>query len=249
MKITIITAVFNRVEMISSAIRSVQSQNYSSVEHVIIDGSSSDGTVECINLLSSNTTVLISEPDEGIYDALNKGLAISSGEIIGLLHSDDFFADQNILTEIAKVFSDPTIGIVYGDLDYVDRFDVNRTIRRWRSDAFTSKSIGQGWMPPHPTLFIRRSLIEGVGRFDLAYRISADYDLILRLFAKKENNSAYLAKVLVKMRVGGESNKSILAILRKSHEDFCILRKNNFSSFSSFYILFLKNISKIKQFF
>lgn len=235
--------------MISSAIRSVQSQNYSSVEHLIIDGSSTDGTVESINLLSLNNTVLISEPDEGIYDALNKGLAIASGEIIGLLHSDDLFADQNILTEIAKVFSDPMIEMVYGDLDYVDRLDVDRTIRRWRSETFTSKSIGRGWMPPHPTLFIRRSLLEGMDKYDLAHRISADYDLIIRLFAKKRNNSVYLPKVLVKMRVGGESNKSMRAILRKSHEDFCVLRKNGFSLFSSFYILFLKNIGKIKQFF
>lgn len=249
MKITIITAVFNRVEMISAAIQSVQAQSYASVEHLIIDGASSDGTLELIKLFSSDDTVLVSEPDKGIYDALNKGLAMASGDIIGLLHSDDFFADQNVLNDVINAFRDPMVGMVYGDLDYVDKHDVNRTVRRWRSEAFTAKSISKGWMPPHPTLFIRRDLLEELGKFDTAYRIAADYDFILRLFSKKGWISQYIPRVLIKMRIGGESNKSLLAILRKSHEDLCVLRKNGFSLLRALNTLLLKNTSKIKQFF
>lgn len=248
LKISIITAVYNRANTISSAITSVRHQTYSDVEHVVIDGASSDGTLSILqNIVHEfQEIILVSEPDSGIYDALNKGIALATGDVIGLMHSDDFFADQRVLESVAKAFADDKVDAVYGDLMYVSKDDPSQVIRFWQAGEFLPSKLNQGWMPPHPTLFFRRKVIEQWGGYDTRYQISADYDCILRYFGKGQINAKYISRVIVKMRLGGESNRSLGRIFRKSKEDYLALRRNNIGGLWS---LILKNARKVKQFF
>jgi len=166
LKITIVTAVFNRAATVGEALASVRSQSWPEVEHVVIDGGSTDGTVPILQRHRNQLAVLVSEPDQGIYDALNKGLERATGDVIGLMHSDDFFADDRVLERVAAAFADPLVDAVYGDLDYVAKDDTSRIVRRWRSSAYLPSNLARGWMPPHPTLYLRRSVIERWGGFD-----------------------------------------------------------------------------------
>jgi len=190
--------------------------------------------------------VLVSEPDNGIYDALNKGLARASGEIVGVMHSDDFFADEQVLAHVAAAFADPSVDAVYGDLDYVAKADTGRVIRHWQSGEYSAARLAWGWMPPHPALFLRRTVIEQWGGYDTRFRIAADYDAILRYFGKGNIRAAYIPRVLVKMRLGGESNRSLARIWRKSYEDYQALRRNGVGGLGA---LAWKNLSKLRQFF
>lgn len=246
MKMSIITATFNRVDTIAEALASVAGQTWAKVEHIVVDGASIDGTLRVIEAQRNRLAVLISEPDDGIYDALNKGIARSSGDVIGLMHSDDFYADERVLERVAQAFADPAVDGVYGDLDYVAKADPTRIIRRWRSGAYQRSRLAHGWMPPHPTLFLRRAVIEQWGGFDTTFRIAADYDATLRYLAKGNIRLAYIPEVLVKMRVGGESNRSLSHILCKSHEDYIALRRNEVGGLGA---LIWKNLSKLGQFF
>ncbi len=246
MKISVLTAVFNRVESIAQAVESVQSQTHNDVEHVVIDGASTDGTLDILHACLSPNAVLVSEPDLGIYDALNKGFARASGEIIGMMHSDDFFADSQVLADVAMAFADPTVDAVYGDIEYVAKNDIHRVIRYWHAGEFDLKKLSWGWMPPHPSLFLRRRVIEQWGGFDTRFRIAADYDAILRYFGQGQIKAFYIPRLLVKMRLGGESNGSVYRIMRKSVEDYQALRRNSVGGIGA---LIVKNLSKIKQFF
>lgn len=245
MKISIITAVFNRVDTIADAISSVQSQSYGSVEHVIQDGGSSDGTLDVIKGLGTSTTHLVSEQDEGIYDAINRGISRATGDVIGLMHSDDFFAHDEVLEQIARAFYDPEVEGVYGDLDYVSASNTNKVIRHWRSGPYRRERLKRGWMPPHPTLYLRRQVFEEWGLYDPGFQIAADYDAMLRYLWKGNVHLTYVPEVLVKMRVGGESNRSLSRILQKSREDYMALRRNEVGGLGA---LFKKNASKLKQF-
>lgn len=251
MKITIVTVVFNRVDSIGNAIRSVQSQTWKQLEHVVIDGGSTDGTGRVIEVcLETSTrqgheTVCVCEPDNGIYDALNKGLLLATGEVIGLMHSDDFYADSRVLEDVATAFSDPNVDAAYGDLDYVVKTNTSQVIRRWRSGAYTPERLARGWMPPHPTLFLRRSVIERWGGYDTSFRIAADYDSILRYFGRGKIRSAYIPRVLVKMRLGGESNRSLRLLWLKTREDYTALRQNGVGGLGA---LIWKNLGKLHQF-
>lgn len=245
MKISVITAVFNRVETIGHAIGSVQAQSYPNFEHIIQDGCSTDGTLEVIHQLSRSKTQLQSCPDSGIYDAINHGIERASGDVIGLMHSDDFFAHDHVLERISTVFADPKIDGVYGDLQYVAKENPQRLIRYWRAGTYQPKKLRQGWMPPHPTLYLRRRVFEEWGCYDTNLRISADYDAILRYLIKGQISLAYIPEVLVKMRIGGESNRSLTKILHKSREDLKIIQNNNIGGIGT---LFTKNLSKIRQF-
>jgi glycosyltransferase involved in cell wall biosynthesis len=247
--ISIITAVRNRANVISEAIDSLRGQLHSEIEHIVIDGASTDNTLSILRDCADPSAVIVSEPDNGIYDALNKGLFLASGEIIGVLHSDDFFADQKVLSDVAAQFADPAVDAVYGDLDYVSRRNPAHVVRRWRSGPFDMRRLDWGWMPPHPTLFIRRSVFERLGGFNTIYRVSADYDLILRYFKMGRINATYIPRVLVKMRLGGESNRSIAKIWRKTREDWQALRSNGVGALGGFGALAWKNLSKFKQFF
>lgn len=246
MKISIITATFNRAHVLGNAIQSVQEQTFANVEHVIQDGGSTDGTLDLIRNLCGDNAVVESGADEGIYDALNKAIARTSGDIIGVMHSDDIFASSRVLSLIANRFENPDVDGVFGDLDYVSSSQPNRIVRHWRSGSYQHSKLYRGWMPPHPTLFLRRSVLERLGAYDTTYKISGDYEAILRWLTRGGIRLAYIPEVLVKMRVGGESNRSIKHIFLKSKEDYRAIRLHKVGGFGT---LLLKNFSKVTQFY
>lgn len=248
LKISVITAVYNAHETIGTALDSVGSQTWPDVEHVVIDGGSKDGTVELLHQRLDARAVLVSEPDSGIYDALNKGIARASGDVVGFLHADDVYAASDVLARIAAAFADPTVGAVYGDLQYVRKDDLGQVVRHWRSNPFARRQLAWGWMPPHPTLYVRREWYERIGGFDPRYRIAADYFSILRLFSQPDFKAVYLPEVLVKMRLGGASNRSFKAIIRKSSEDWRALRQSRVGALGGVGALIWKNLSKLSQF-
>ena len=245
MKISVVTVVYNRAGTIGEAIDSVQAQTHAHVEHVIQDGGSTDQTLEIIESRNASNMALVSEPDEGIYDAINRGIARSTGEIVGLMHSDDCFAHPEALAWVAEAFADPVIDGVYGDLDYVSATDSARIVRKWRSGEYQPQRLKRGWMPPHPTLYLRRRVFDQWGLYDTQFRIAADYDAILRYLSKGEIRLAYIPKVMVNMRLGGESNRSLDRIARKSLEDLKAIRRNEIGGLPT---LVAKNLSKIRQF-
>lgn len=244
-KISVVTAVYNRRETVAQALDSVLSQTYSAVESVVVDGASTDGTLEVLDTYRSRLGVFVTEPDRGIYDALNKGLRLATGEVVGFLHADDLFADEGVLAAIAQRFEDPAVDAVYGDLVYVDAADVSKVIRQWTAGEFKAPYLRQGWMPPHPTLYIRRSVYERLGGFDTRYRIAADYDSVVRFFGSGGVRPVYLPRLLVRMRVGGVSNRSLRTIWRKSREDLDVMRRHHVGGLGT---LLRKNLSKVSQF-
>lgn len=249
MKISIVTATWQCAEMIGDCLASVAGQSHAEREHIVIDGGSTDGTLARLQAHRDQLAVLVSEPDQGIYDALNKGLARAGGDVVGLLHADDLYADRDVLARIAAAFADPTVEAVYGDLVYVARQDTSRVVRYWRAGDYEPARLRRGWMPPHPTLYLRRSLYERFGMFDARFQIAADYDLILRMLTHLDGNGEgrvrYLPEVLVRMRVGGMSNRSLRQLLRKSWEDYQALRANHVGGLGA---LAWKNLSKLPQF-
>ena len=245
LKISIITIVYNRSETVSQALESIFSQRYSNFETIVVDGGSTDGTLLVIDKYIKNINIFIAEKDDGIYDALNKGVALATGDVIGILHADDLLENNDILYKISNVFADPSIEAVYGDLVYVKSNNINQVIRYWKAGIYDQSSFKRGWMPPHPTLYLRRSVYERFGLFDIRYRISADYDAILRFLAIEKVRTAYIPEILVRMRAGGISNRSLANIINKSLEDFDIIRRYNMGGVLT---LLLKNIRKFRQF-
>jgi len=245
MKISIITAVFNRASTLEQAILSVQAQSYTNTEHIFIDGLSNDGSIELIRRLKRPQDLLISEKDDGIYDALNKGILLATGDIIGIVHSDDYFSNNHVIRKIANQFCLNDIDGVYGDLDYISKHDDTKILRRWISGEYSQSKLKFGWMPPHPTLFLKREVFEKWGLYDKKLRISGDYEAILRYLSRGNIRLNYIPEVLVKMRVGGESNKSIKKIFQKSKEDLFAIRSNKTGGVST---LFFKNFRKLAQF-
>ncbi len=205
--ISVITATFNSASTVCDCLESVSAQR-SSVEHIIVDGGSTDDTLERVASFP-HVARIVSEPDRGIYDAMNKGIALATGEVIGILNSDDLYAHPDVLARVAEVFSDSRIDSCYGDLVYVHPADTRRVVRKWKSDSFLGSSFYWGWMPPHPTFFVRRSLYEKFGMFNLSLGSAADYELMLRFLVKHRATSAYIPEILVRMRAGGVSNASI----------------------------------------
>ena len=242
-KVSIITVVRNGEKTIKDTIESVLSQTYSDIEYILIDGCSTDKTVEIINGYEKQISKFISEPDEGIYDGLNKGVSLATGDVIAFLHSDDVYANETVISDIVNCFDNNTQG-VYGDLVYTDKVDVNKVFRYWKSCDFSPSLLSKGWMPPHPTLFLRREVYQKYGAFDISFKIAGDYDFMLRIL--KDNIAVkYLPQVIYKMRLGGESNRSIKNILDKSKEDLRAMRNNKINN--PFFALFYKNASKIMQ--
>jgi glycosyltransferase len=244
-KISIVTAVRNRAGTVADAIASVAAQTYPHVEHLIVDGASTDGTLEVVERLRGPTMHVVSEPDRGIYDALNKGLGLATGEVVGLVHSDDVLAGPQVLDWVAAAFAVPQVAAVYGDLDYVSASDPQRVVRHWRAGDCTAARLRRGWMPPHPTLFVRREVFERFGGYDTSYRISADYDAVLRWLGREGLRTAYIRRVMVRMRLGGASNASLDRVLRKSREDYRALRSNRMGGLAA---LAAKNLGKLPQF-
>jgi glycosyltransferase len=245
MKISIITAVFNRVDTIADALLSVDSQSYQNVEHIVQVGGSGDGTLDIIKQFDASFKHLVSEPDTGIYDAINKGISRASGDIVGLMHSDDFFAHDRVLEQIADAFKDPAIDGVYGDLDYVSAINTDKIVRRWRSGIYRRGLLKRGWMQPHPTLYLRREVFDRWGLYDSSMSIAADYEAMLRYLVMGGIRLADIPEVMVKMRVGGDSNRSLSRVVKKSREDYFALRRYGVGGINT---LLCKNFSKLKQF-
>ena len=246
-KISVITATYNCADTLPDCLASVAAQTYTRKEHIVVDGLSQDGTIDVIQSHIDQIDTFKSEADTGIYDALNKGIDLSAGDVIGFLHADDIYGSDNVLARIAEAFEDPTVCAVYGDLEYVKKDDLTRVVRRWKSKPFERKDLPRGWMPPHPTLYVRRECYQNIGGFDTTYRIAADYLSILQLFSKKNLRSFYIPQVLVRMRTGGISNRTLNNVILKTREDWHALRKCRFSLIEASQCLILKNVSKAIQ--
>ncbi len=245
MKISVVTAVKNGGDALQTSIKSLLSQSHGDVEHVVQDGGSTDGTLTFLKDHGHPHMVLNSAPDDGIYDAINTGIARATGDVIGLLHADDYLASRNVLAQVAKVMQDPAIDGVYGDLEYVARDDSARVIRYWRAGAYAQQRLKRGWMPPHPTLYLRREVFRRAGLYDTSYRISGDYDGMLRWLTTGQVRLAYIPQVMVRMRIGGASNRSIAQMIRKSREDYRAIKRHQVGGIGT---LVAKNLSKLPQF-
>ncbi|MNH02118.1 PGL/p-HBAD biosynthesis glycosyltransferase [compost metagenome] len=245
MKVSIITATYNSAATIVDTLASLDSQTYPDIEYIIVDGASTDNTLEIIKTHCARVSKVISEPDRGIYDALNKGISAATGDVIGFLHSDDFFAYPQAIQDMIDIFKSDNYDAVYADLEYVQQNNVNRVVRLWQSGPYNKNKLKYGWMPAHPTFYMKRSCYQQFNDFNLNYKIAADYDSILRYLWRENVSAGYLPKVLIKMRVGGVSNRSLATILRKTSEDIQAMRSNGL--FWPLTIV-LKNLSKIPQF-
>lgn len=246
MNISLITTVFNNRTYIEECIKSILNQTYQNIEYIIIDGGSTDGTLEVIKKYKDKISKLISEPDSGIYDALNKGIKMATGEVIGFLHADDIYANESVLEKVVNVFMKYDSDSCYGDLQYVDKKNTNKVIRYWKSSNYRHGKFKHGWMPPHPTFFAKRDIYDKYGLFNTDFRIAADYELMLRFLERHKISTYYIPEVLIKMRIGGTSNRSIKNLIIKSTEDYRAWKVNGLNG--GIYTIFLKNISKIPQF-
>jgi glycosyltransferase involved in cell wall biosynthesis len=246
LKISVITVSYNSSKTISDSLRSVVNQTYKNIEHLVIDGNSTDDTFNIVEAHRHQNLVFNSEPDRGIYDAMNKGLAQASGEIIGFLNSDDFYADSEALTRIAKSFEEnPSVEACFGDLVYVSE-DNGKVLRFWKSRLFDRGLFARGWSPAHPTFYIRRSALERFGLFDISYRLAADAEFMIRYLERGGVESVYIPHVLVRMRVGGATNRSWRNIVLQNQEIFRALKSNGIP-YSPFSFVFYKLFSRFKQ--
>jgi len=247
LKVSVITAVFNGAKTIQDCIKSVSGQIYPNIEHIIIDGGSTDGTLEVIKRYTEKRVNIVSEPDNGIYDALNKGIRQASGEVIGLLYSDDFYAHDRVIEKVADIFMKYNIDSCYGDLQYVDKNNPDKVIRYWKSSQYRHGKFKYGWMPPHSTFFVKKEIYNKYGYFNTNFKIAADYELMLRFLEKHKISTYYTPEVFIKMRIGGTSNRNIKNLIIKSNEDYRAWKVNNLNG--GFYTILLKNLCKIPQFF
>ena len=226
MKVSIITVVLNQKKYIQSSIESVLNQSYADLEYIIIDGGSADGTIDIIKKYSDKISKYVSEPDQGIYYAMNKGISLATGDIIGFLNADDFYADKSVIQNVVDVFNKNSVDSCYGDLIYVKRDDISRTTRNWKSGAFSLEKFKKGWFPPHPTFFVKRDIYNKFGNFNTAFKFSADVELMIRFLCKHNISTYYIPEVLIKMRDNGESNKNYLNISKSVWECYKALRIN-----------------------
>lgn len=225
MKISVITVAYNSAATIAATMDSVAMQTYPDVEHLVVDGLSKDNTVEIAQARSTQRTQIRSEPDNGIYDAMNKGMAWSTGDIVGFLNADDLYADSQVLSRVAAAFEDSEIDACFADLVYVTA-DNRKVVRYWKSKPFVVGSFAQGWCPAHPTFYVRRSALERLGLFDLSYRLAADTEFMMRYLERGHVRSVYIPHVQVRMRVGGATNQSWSNIAQQNREIFQALRKH-----------------------
>jgi glycosyltransferase len=245
MKVSIITATYNSASTIKDTYLSVQHQTYGNMEHIIIDGASTDNTLQVLDYLGHSGPV-VSEKDKGIYDAMNKGLSLASGDIIGILNSDDFYPHAGVIEKVVKAFANNDCDAVYGDLVYVDANHSNKVLRKWIAGGYNKKSFYNGWMPPHPTFFVKREVYEKYGHFNLELKSSSDYELLLRFMFLNDIKVKYLPGVLVHMRAGGHSNRSLRNRLAAHKEDYLAWKSNGISP--KWYTLAMKPLRKVKQY-
>jgi len=245
MKISIITVTFNSATTIKDTLECIASQNHPSIEHIIIDGGSTDETV---NIASNfpHVAKIVSEKDEGLYHAMNKGLQMATGDVIGILNSDDVYASNNILSNVVAMFEKSNASTLYGDLLYVKPYNLNSVVRYWKSGEFKRSNFYYGWMPPHPSFFVRREVYDKVGLFSTALKSAADYEMMLRILVKNNFSTVYLPEVLVKMRAGGVSNMSLKNRLNANMEDRRAWKLNDIDPY--FFTLYMKPLRKVIQF-
>lgn len=226
LKVSIITIVYNGAETIEDAILSVKNQTYPNIEYIIIDGGSTDGTLEIVNKHQDAISLVVSEPDDGEYDADNKGIAASTGDIIGILSADDFYFHEEVIEEIVDTMEEKQVDVVYSDLVFVDRINTNKILRRYNSKNFNARKLAWGGMPAHPTLFVRRKIYEDYGYYNSAYEIAGDFEFIARIFSKNKLRYSYIPKVLVKMRMGGKSTSGWKNTIFLNKEVYRACREN-----------------------
>ena len=247
MKISIITPCYNSELTLEDTIESVLSQDYPNVEYIIIDGGSHDNTISIIEKYKDEISMVISEKDDGIYDAMNKGIQISTGDIVGILNSDDFYAHEKVLSKIAKSFLQNGCDAVYSDLQYISKQNKTKLVRNWKSEEFKLSKFKWGWMPPHPTFFLKKESYIKFGSYDTRLTLSADYELMLRMLYKYQLKPIYIPEVMVKMRIGGKGNSSLLQRIRANIEDRKAWRINNVKP--NLFTLYLKPLRKLIQYF
>jgi glycosyltransferase involved in cell wall biosynthesis len=245
MKISIITATYNSAATVRDTLACIASQQYPNIEHLIMDGGSKDNTLAIVKEFA-HVAKVISEKDKGIYDAMNKGVQQATGDIIGILNSDDFYTGPLVLSKVATQFEDPSVEAVYGDLQYVKQDNIQVVTRTWKSGKYKKKLLYYGWMPPHPTFFVRRHIYEKCGLFNTELRSAADYELMLRVLLKYEARAQYIPEVLVKMRAGGMSNASLMNRFRANKEDARAWKINDLKPY--FFTTWLKPLRKVLQF-
>jgi len=246
-KISIITITYNSGATLEGTIVSVLSQTYSNLEYIVVDGKSTDNTLAIVDKYKGRIAKVVSEEDNGLYDALNKGINLASGKVIGFLHSDDFYTNNQVIEKYAAAFEQSGCDAVYADLYYVDKDNPDKIIRTWKSGQYKAGDFVKGWMPPHPTFFVRKAVYEKYGTFNLDFKTSADYELMLRLIHRHNIKLTYLPEFTVKMRVGGKSNVSFVNRFVANLEDRKAWLVNGLTP--AFYTLYVKPLRKLKQFF
>ena len=254
MQVSLITCTNNSEKTIQKCCQSVYSQTYNNIEHIIVDKNSQDKTISIIKQYKLKNIKIYNQKGFGIYNALNKGMKLCNGKIIGILHSDDEFIDQEIISEIVSKFHEKNFDILFSNIYYTKKNDIDKIIRKWKSNLKEgvqsnkelNSLINTGWMPPHPGIFLKKDLLNEIGNYDENFKISSDYDFIIRLFRNQKIKFYYLDKFTIKMRSGGISNKNLKNILLKMREDFEIMKRYNLNPIKT---ILLKNLSKIKQFF
>jgi glycosyltransferase involved in cell wall biosynthesis len=226
MKVSIITVCYNSEKYIKTAIESVLSQDYDDIECIIVDGASTDNTKEIIKSFGDKISIFISETDKGIYDAMNKGIKLATGDIIGTLNSDDLYDNNQVISEVVDKLKNSSSEILYGNLYYVKKENTDSIVRTWQTDKFISGSFKKGWHPAHPTLFVKREVYTKFGLFNLDYHLAADFELMLRFLEKYKLSNIYLNKPMVKMRLGGATNKNLRNIFNQNIECYKAFKKN-----------------------
>lgn len=247
LRITLITVARNAARTIADTVRSVAAQDYPQVEYIVIDGASTDGTAEVVQRNLGTNSYLISELDQGVYDAMNKGITIATGDVIGFLNADDVFAHKHVLSRITKVFRDPVIEACYADLIYVDQYNPHKIVRYWKSGPYVDGLFEKGWMPAHPTFYVRRAVYEKFGGFDLTYKRQSDFELTMRFLKIHGLRAMYIPEVWVHMRVGGLSNNSLIGLFRGNLEAYQACRKHGLAVGPLF--IPKKILSRIPQYF
>jgi glycosyltransferase involved in cell wall biosynthesis len=247
MKVSLVTICYNSESTIRDTIESVLSQDYSEIEYIIKDGGSTDNTIKIIEEYSSRITKVVSCKDAGIYDAINQGVALTTGDVVGLIHADDILGDESAVSIIVKSFKNSGCDAVYGDLEYVDKDNTSKVVRCWKSGVYEIGDFLRGWMPPHPTFYVKKSVYDKYGLYDSSFKSAGDYELMLRYIHKENIKLMYIPHVLVKMRVGGKSNASFANRIKANLEDRRAWRINEISP--RLFTLIQKPLRKIKQFF
>lgn len=246
MKVSIITVSLNSEKTIEDAITSVVNQSYKDIEYIVIDGASSDSTVDIIKKHRNRIAYWVSEKDKNHYDAMNKGIKVATGHIIGILNSDDMYIDDSVIEDVVKSISKNDVDSCYGDLVYVDKHATNKVIRYWNSGSFCKERFKRGWMPPHPAFFVRRRIYEKYGYFRTDQLRAGDYELMLRLLYKFEISTVHIPRVLTKMRIGGGGKPTVANVCRAIKENYWAWKVNELRP--SLFTFVLKPVSKIFQY-